>query len=278
MDGRGHDVGRLFTGHLQDELGQVRLYNLDTRLLQNAVEPDLFGSHGLGFHHQPRLPLLADPFDIVAGVSAIAGQIEVAATGGYRCFQPRQQLWQAVNGRFLDGPGTVFQPFVVLDIGGGFVAPLVEGLGVAPYRLALNVQGHSYRPDQGTLHALVRHFPGVYRALSIHLVESGHHLFFQDDNVQVIGAVYPLHQLTHIGGHTGPGDKDKAALQALVLQLSGGENITGAGNDVPGLQDGDMAAGKQANRASQIPGHSHTDGTGAGDSGKCVGNAHADRT
>ena len=82
VDGGGDDVARGLVGELDDVLAEVRLDDLEARLLERLVEGDLLPHHGLALGDGARPRLAADVDDAGPRRGGVRGPVHLPARGG----------------------------------------------------------------------------------------------------------------------------------------------------------------------------------------------------
>ena len=104
---RRHQVRRSLASDLNNVFAEIGLDRLDTGGLESRIEVDLFGSHRLAFHDALCAAVAQDADDDLAGVDAVGGEMNLAATLAHVGFERFQMLVQIGQGGVLDRPGFV---------------------------------------------------------------------------------------------------------------------------------------------------------------------------
>ena len=82
VNGRGDDMGRRFSGQLDDVLAEVRFDDLDTAFFEGAVEFGLFLNHRFFLDHRPGMGRLLDHVDDRIGLFGGAAVSNASRTSG----------------------------------------------------------------------------------------------------------------------------------------------------------------------------------------------------
>ena len=94
VDGRHHDVGRFFAGHLHDVFAQIAFHGFNAAIGQIMVQLDFLAHHRFAFHHQFALMVHDDAVDDAAGLVGRFRPMHFHAQTGQVAFQLLQQIGQ----------------------------------------------------------------------------------------------------------------------------------------------------------------------------------------
>ena len=145
VQGGRNDVGGGFAGQLNNELAQIGLHGFHPGGLQRIGQPDLLGSHGLGFHHRGGSQPAAEIHHVAGGLAGVTGPEHPAATLDHAGFQPLQMEVQMLDGFFLDAMGPFSEIFPLRHQLDGLCALFQGMVGGRVKRSAKTRVGHILR-------------------------------------------------------------------------------------------------------------------------------------